>query len=121
VPARVPPEVGQPLAPDVPESYVLVDGSRLLAQYGTGSGAGRFAVVLAVDPGSRRQRTGVDVRAAGSRGRPGGMRTLSRTEDGTTYTTVSPPGSPGGFSGVVYVVDQPGDTADYLFFEVAND
>jgi len=49
------------------------------------------------------------------------MRTLSRTEDGTTYTTVSPPGSPGGFSGVVYVVDQPGDTADYLFFEVAND
>ena len=117
--ARQPPRVGQSLAPsstayDRDESrYVLLDGSDMLAQWGTGSVTGGFEVLLRVRSGSDPDKVGEGY--AEQAAQRDGRIEVSRFEAGdTAYVHYSPPGGAGGYQGSVWVVDGPGER-DFIF------
>ena len=123
--ARQPPRNGQALAPsstayDGDESrYVLLDGSEMLAQWGTGSVTGGFDVLLRVKSGSVPDRMGEGYAEQAAQ-RDGETR-VSRYEAGdTAYVHYTPPGGAGAYQGSVWVVDGPGER-DFIFYSLYND
>jgi hypothetical protein len=125
---RAQPAIGEPLAPDTTasesddERYVLLDGSELLAQHGTGSITGGFGVLLRVTPGA-------DVLAVAAAyadqanqldGEPVPPPAVVE-HDGTIVTAFVPPGGAGGYSGYVAAVDGPGAGDDYILYDLSND
>ncbi len=124
-PARQPPRVGDALAPSSvayagdEARYVLVDGSELLAKWGTGSVTGGFDVLLRVSHGSQAENVG-EAYARQAAQREGGTEVRRYQVGDTSYIRYRPPGGAGGYQGTVWVVDQPGDL-DHIFYSLGND
>ena len=123
--ARESPSVGDPLAPATTaypgddRRYVLLEGSELIAQWGSGSLTGGFDVLLRVLPGSEPEEVGEAYSRQAAQFE--GETLTSRLEsEGTRYTRYQPPGGAGGYQGTVWVVDQPG-VRDYVFYSLVND
>jgi hypothetical protein len=125
--ARRRPGVGEPLAPETVaydgdnEEYVLLEGSELIAQYGTGSLTGGFGVLLRTTPGADLAAVAgaYAEQAIQFEGEPVPPPEVVE-HDGTRVTVYLPPGGAGGYTGRVLAVDRPsGD--DYIVYELAND
>jgi hypothetical protein len=124
-PARRPPGVGEPLAPSTTayegddKRYVLLEGSRMLAQYGVGSLTGGFEVLLAVSPGA--EATEVGEAYARQASQYAGETTADTYRSGEIrYFRYLPPGGAGGYQAEIWAVDRPGDR-DYVFYSLFND
>jgi hypothetical protein len=121
--ARPRPGVREPLATTLaPETaageFVLLEGSQLLVQYAVHHNAG-FGVLLRVLPGAS-----VDAVAAAYAATPrlGGEPITQQTtvNRGQTVTSYRPIGEAGGYSGVIFAVDNTtGD--DYIYYDVGSD
>jgi hypothetical protein len=124
-PARRPPDPGEALAPSSTayegddDRYVLLEGSKVLAQWGTGSLTGGFDLLLGVLPGGVvRDVAHAYARQAAQYEGPIGQ---SRVQVGeTTYVRYLPPGGAGGYQGEIWAVDRPGKE-DYVFYSLSND
>jgi len=124
-PARQPPRVGQALAPSSTAydgdqgRYVLLDGSEMLAQWGTGSVTGGFDVLLRVKSGSNPDKVGEGY--AEQTAQRDGEFEVSRFEAGDTVVVhYTPPGGAGGYQGSVWVVNGPGER-DFIYYSLDND
>ena len=126
-PARARPEVGEPLAPETTsypgddDRFVLIEGSELLVQYGSGTVTGGFDVMLRITPGADLA-TVADAYAEQATEFEGAVPSPPEVveHDGTTVTIHRPPGGAGGYEGTVMAVDRPsGD--DYIAYELHND
>ena len=121
--ARPRPGVDEPLATTLAPGttageFILLEGSQLVVQYAAHQNAG-FGVLLRVRPGAS-----VDAVAAAYAATPGlgGEPITQRTtvNDGQTVTSYRPIGEAGGYSGVVFAVDNTnGD--DYIYYDVSYD
>ena len=124
-PPRRPPRVGVALAPSSvaysgdEARYVLLDGSEMLAQWGTGGVTGGFDVLLRVTPESQAETVG-EAYAEQAAQREGDIEIRRFQVGDTAYIRYSPPGGAGGYQGTIWVVDQPGDL-DYIFYSLGND
>ena len=122
---RQPPRAGDALAPSSlaysgdETRYVLLDGSEMLAQWGTGSVTGGFDVLLRVTPGSQAESVG-DAYAKQAAQREGEIEVRRYEVGDTAYIRYRPPGGAGGYQGTVWVMDQPGDL-DHIFYSLGND
>jgi hypothetical protein len=119
------PKVGEPLAPSTVayegdnDRYVVLDGSELVAQWGDGSLTGGFDVLLSVNPGESVED--VATAYAEQSAQYEDETKVHRYRVGETlFTSYQPPGGAGGYQGVIYAVDQPGDR-DYIYYSLSND
>lgn len=124
-PPREPPSVGEALAPSTTayegddRKYVLVEGSRLLAQYGVGSLTGGFSVLLAVSSGADAERVGEAY--ARQAAQYEGETSVERYRFGDAeFISYQPPGGAGGYQANLWVVDRPGSDG-YVFYSLLND
>jgi hypothetical protein len=126
-PARTPPRVGEPLAPETTaydgdnDRYVLLEGSELVAQNSAGWVTGGFSVLLRVTAGADIDAVAAAYadQATQFEGEPVPPPRVIE-HDGTTVSVYSPPGGAGGYSGTVTAVDGPG-ADDYIAYELFND
>ncbi|HEX2148842.1 MAG TPA: hypothetical protein VHI31_01515, partial [Actinomycetota bacterium] len=124
-PPREPPSPGEALAPsttayeDDDQRYLLVEGSKLMAQYGVGSLTGGFSVLLAVSPGADAEQVGEAY--ARQAAQYEGETAVERYRFGDAeFISYQPPGGAGGYQASLWVVDRPGSD-DYVFYSLLND
>ena len=119
-PARRAPAVRQPLAPSrLKDRYVLLPGSALVTQWGTGSLTGGFDVLLTVLPGLRARQVGAAY--ARQSAQFSGRTKITRSRVGeATVTRFAPPGGAGGYQADIFAVDQPRGR-DYVYYSLYND
>lgn len=119
-PARRAPAVRQPLAPSrLKDRYVLLPGSALVTQWGTGSLTGGFDVLLKVLPGFGARQ--VAAAYARQSAQFSGRTKISRSRVGdATVTRFAPPGGAGGYRADIIAVDRPGGR-DYVYYSLYND
>jgi len=124
--ARPRPGVGEPLVttglPEDslarPEDFVLMEGSQLLVQFAVNSNAG-FGVLLRVLPGARVNDVAAEYAATPRLGgEPVKLRTTEN--EGQTVTSYRPVGEGGGYSGVIYAVDNT-TGEDFIYYDVGSD
>ena len=101
-------------------SYRLLEGTELVAKYGSGSITGGFNVLLRLT-GAVPSATVLQAYSAQASQSDGAAATADIIEGDTRYTTVDPPGEAGGFQATLTLVDQPGNADDYLFYDLVND
>jgi len=122
--ARPRPGVGEPLVTTLlaevgePGGFVLLEGSQLLVQFAVNSNAG-FGVLLRVLPGASVNAVAAEYAATPSLG--GEPITQRTTEnESQTVTSYRPVGGAGGYSGVIYAVDNT-TGHDFIYYDVTYD